>query len=75
VGYFVNVGNEEKELIEVVINGNAGMVLCTPACKVTNLCLTALGDLQFKWTLLPKGKTIVQGRSWNMRLQYGENPV
>ena len=60
VRHFMNIRDEEKVLIEVVIERDPGVVFRPPACKVPNLSLAAFGHLELEGALFPKGEAIVQ---------------
>ena len=71
----MHIGQQEEIGIEVVVQRDAGVCLGVLAGEVAHFGLTALGDLEFERTLLPKAETVFHRRGWNLRLQDGENLV
>ena len=53
VRHLMHIRDEEEVFIEVVIEGDPGVVFCPPAGKVSYLSLSALGDLEFEGALFP----------------------
>jgi hypothetical protein len=70
VGDFMHIGNQEKEWVTIVVDGDPGYAPFVTS-KVADFGDAALTKFEFKRVSLPKLEAVHQRGGWNMLIQYG----